>query len=92
MYRFLDRVLDPAVNADVALGAAIAPASTGACEVLAERGYERFCERYHAEDDDFYSRTLFRTTPMSDCGDGRGRVCMDWDTWVRAWDRVVSGS
>jgi putative spermidine/putrescine transport system substrate-binding protein len=92
MYRFLDRVLDPAVNADVALGAAIAPANKRSCDVLSQRGNDRFCERYHADDDGYYARTLFRTTPSSDCGDARGRVCMDWETWVRAWERVVDGS
>ncbi len=91
MYRFLDRSLDPAVNADVAFGAAIAPANREACDVLAERGNETFCERYHADEDSFYARALYRTTPSSDCGDARGRVCMDWEDWVRAWKKVVAG-
>jgi putative spermidine/putrescine transport system substrate-binding protein len=92
MYRFLNRALDPAVDADVAVGAAIAPANKKSCDVLAERGGDRFCDRYHADDDGYYAKTLYRTTPSSDCGDSRGRVCMDWEEWVRAWRRVVSGA
>jgi hypothetical protein len=59
--------------------------------VLSDRGNDRFCDRYHA-DDGYYAKTLFRTTPSSDCGDPRGRVCMDWEDWVRGWRRVVSAS
>jgi hypothetical protein len=91
MYRFLDRALDPGVDADVAVGAAIAPANSRSCDVLSDRGNDRFCDRYQP-DDGYYAKTLFRTTPSSDCGDARGRVCMDWEDWVRAWRRVVGGS
>jgi putative spermidine/putrescine transport system substrate-binding protein len=91
MYRFMDRALDPAVNAQTAVNSSIAPASSKACDVLAERGNERHCELYHATEDGYYARILYRTTPSSDCGDERGRVCMDWETWVQAWNRVVRG-
>jgi putative spermidine/putrescine transport system substrate-binding protein len=92
MYRFLDRALAPAANAQTAVDASIAPANSKACDVLSERGNDRHCALYHADDDAYYARTLYRTTPVSDCGDARGRVCMDYETWVRAWDRVVRGS
>jgi putative spermidine/putrescine transport system substrate-binding protein len=92
MYRFLNRVLDPAVDATVALNASIAPANSKSCDVLEERGNDRFCDLFHADDDDYYAKTLFRTTPSADCGDARGRVCMDWEDWVRGWKKVVSGS
>jgi putative spermidine/putrescine transport system substrate-binding protein len=92
MYRFLNRALDPSVDADVALDAAIAPANQHSCDVLSQGGNDRFCDRYHADDDGYYARTLFRTTPSSDCGDARGRVCMDWEDWVRAWKELQTGS
>jgi putative spermidine/putrescine transport system substrate-binding protein len=91
MYRFLNRALDPTVDADVAVGAAIAPANTGSCDVLSQRGNDGFCDRY-VPDDGYYARTLFSSTPSSDCGDGRGRICMDWEDWVRAWKELMTGS
>jgi putative spermidine/putrescine transport system substrate-binding protein len=90
MYRFLDRALDPAVNAQTALDAAVAPANSKACDVLEQRGNESFCDLYHADDDGYYAKVLFRTYPERDCGDARGRVCMGWPTWVRAWKRVMA--
>jgi putative spermidine/putrescine transport system substrate-binding protein len=92
LYRFLDRALNPGIDARVAIDASIAPANSKSCDVLEQRGYLRHCDLFHATEDDYYARTLYRTTPSSDCGDARGRVCMDWETWVQAWDRVVRGS
>jgi putative spermidine/putrescine transport system substrate-binding protein len=89
MYRWLNRSLDPRVNAEVAEAAAIAPANRKACDTMAD---DRFCSLYHADDDDYYAKVLYRTLPSADCGDARGRVCMDWEDWVRAFRRVISGS
>jgi len=88
MYRWLNRALDPVVNAGVARAVAIAPANRRSCDVLAARGDERHCAVFHADDDGYYAKLLYRTTPSSDCGDARGRVCMDWEDWVRAWERL----
>lgn len=88
MYRWLNRVLDPAVNARVAKRVAIAPANERSCDVLAAGGDEEHCRRFNADDDDFYKNVLFRTRPARDCGDSRGRVCMDWAAWVKAWDSI----
>lgn len=92
LYRFLDHALDPAVNADTALATDVAPANRKSCDVLERRGNERHCELFHADDEGFYAKVLFRTYPTSDCGDARGRVCMDWETWTRAWREVAQGS
>lgn len=84
MYAWLARSLEPAVNAQVAVGADVAPAVGAACEQIPEH-----CERFQATDDDFYSRVLFRTSPSADCGDERGRVCMDFEEWIRAWRAIT---
>ncbi len=92
LYRFFRRALDPAVNAQTALDAAVAPANSKACGVIKRlRGNDRFCDLYHATDDDYYAKVLFRTQPSRDCGDTRGRACMDWETWTRAWREIVAG-
>lgn len=93
LYRFFDRALSPAVNAQTALDAGVAPANRKACDVIARmRGTTRFCDLYHAQDDDYYGKVLFRTQPSGDCGDARGRACMPWAAWKRAWRRVTAGS
>ncbi len=89
MYRWLNRVLDPAVNARMAQRVAIAPANRRSCDVLAAAGDEEHCQLYHADDDGYYQNVLFRTTPSRDCGDARGRVCMGWDAWVKAWASIT---
>lgn len=85
MYAWMNAALDPDDNAQLAQRAQIAPANRRACELIPEH-----CERFHAEDEDFYRKVLFRTTPSADCGDERGRVCMDSEDWARAW-RSVTG-
>ncbi len=93
LYRFLDHALSPEVNAQTALDAGVAPANAKACDTIERmRGTTRFCDLYHAQDDDYYAKVLFRTQPASDCGDERGRVCMDWEDWTRAWKKLVTGS
>lgn len=87
MYAWMNRALEPEVNAQVALDTETAPANRRACESVPEH-----CEAFRADDDDYYGRVLYRTTPSADCGDGRGRVCTDWEDWVRAWDELRSGS
>ncbi len=86
MYAWLERALDPEVNADVAEATDVAPSVESACDRIQEH-----CEDFQATDDDFYKRVLFRTYPSADCGDERGRVCMDYERWVRAW-RTIRGS
>jgi putative spermidine/putrescine transport system substrate-binding protein len=91
MYRWLDHVLDPAVEAVVARSAAIAPANRRTCEEAEdETPLKVHCELFHADDDGYYDKVLFRTTPARDCGDARGRVCQDYDAWRRAWDEITA--
>lgn len=85
-YAWLDRALEPEVNATVAEAADIAPSVGEACEHIPEH-----CEAFDATDDDLYRRVLFRTYPSADCGDERGRACMDYEQWVRAWRAVREG-
>jgi putative spermidine/putrescine transport system substrate-binding protein len=87
MYAWMNRALDPTVNAETARAAQIAPANRDACEQIPEH-----CDVFRADDDGFYKRVLFRTTPSADCGDERGRVCTDWEQWVQAWRDLRAGS
>jgi putative spermidine/putrescine transport system substrate-binding protein len=85
MYRWLDWMLEPTVNAQVAQWLGEAPSTRAACVHTADPGW---CPRYHAADERWFSRVDYWRAPSADCGDGRGRVCKDWDDWAEAWEEV----
>ncbi len=91
MYRWLDHALDPHVDAQVALVTQIAPSVSTSCDVLAAAGHAQHCTLFHADDDGYYEQVLYRTSPSRDCGDARGRACMGWDAWIKAWAAVRRG-
>jgi putative spermidine/putrescine transport system substrate-binding protein len=85
MARWLDWMLTPAVNAQVAEWLGEAPANPASC---AETVDERWCSRYHARDERWFSRVAYWRTPQRNCGDARGEACKDWDDWAGAWEDV----
>lgn len=92
MYRWLTHALDPQVQSRVSQAVHIAPSNRRTCEMLEAAGKPEFCEQYHADDDGYWEKVLYRTTPTRDCGDSRGRVCVDWDGWRKAWQSLTAGS
>ena len=36
----------------------------------------------------FWSKVYYWNTPVADCGDDRGDVCMDYNDWVNAWTEI----
>jgi putative spermidine/putrescine transport system substrate-binding protein len=86
MDRWLDWMLEPRTNAQVAEWLGEAPANPAACAHTADPGW---CARYHARDEAWFSRVAYWRTPERDCGDARGAVCKGWDDWVDAWDEVT---
>jgi putative spermidine/putrescine transport system substrate-binding protein len=85
MYRWMDWMLSPSVNAAVAESFGQAPSNPKACAFTRD---PRHCARYHAGDERFFRRVELWRTPLRDCGDGRGRVCKNWDDWIEAWDEI----
>jgi putative spermidine/putrescine transport system substrate-binding protein len=85
MYRWMNHVLDPRVNAEIAEYFGQAPSNRKACAATARRGH---CDAYHADDEAYYDRVAYWTTPTRECGDERGSVCRDWAAWVRAWRQL----
>jgi putative spermidine/putrescine transport system substrate-binding protein len=82
-YRWLNWILSPSVNARAARYLDAAPATPQACAFMD-------CDRVRANDERFWSRIAFWTTPRHDCGDARGSVCADWFDWSEAWGFVRS--
>jgi putative spermidine/putrescine transport system substrate-binding protein len=85
MDRWIDWMLTPETNAQVAEWLGQAPANPAACGHTADRGW---CSRYHARDERWFSRVAYWRTPVRECGDARGTACKDWDDWVDAWEEV----
>ena len=87
MYKWMDHILSPKVNAQAAEWLGIAPATAAACQATSDNKY---CSAFHATDEGYWSRVSIWTTPMKDCRDGRGTKCTDYATWRKAWRNVVS--
>ncbi len=84
MYKWMNHIVSPKANAQVAEYFGEAPAQSLACEETAEKG---FCAKYHAEDPAFWKRVYYWETPVADCGDGSGD-CKDYNEWVQAWTTI----
>ena len=86
MYRWIDWMLSPRINAQVAEWFGEAPANRKACAFTADR---RHCATYHAADERYYAKVAFWKTPRRDCGDARGEVCKPYEDWVDAWEEIT---
>jgi putative spermidine/putrescine transport system substrate-binding protein len=85
MYMWMNHIIDPKVNAQVAEWFGEAPAQSKACDFTSD---PNFCDDYHAADPKFWSRVYYWITPVADCGDDRGSTCMDYNDWVSAWTEI----
>ena len=85
-YAWMDYIISPEVQAQVAEYYGQAPANTQACELTSDKG---FCDTYHAEDADYVEQLWYWTTPIEECLDGRTDVtCTDYGAWTQAWTEV----
>ncbi|MGP2440326.1 ABC transporter substrate-binding protein [Streptomyces sp. JW3] len=85
-YQWLDWIVSPKVNAQVAEYFGEAPANRKAC---AETSDKDFCATYHAADEEYWKRIAFWNTPIEQCLDGRTDVtCVPYARWVRAWTEI----
>jgi putative spermidine/putrescine transport system substrate-binding protein len=97
MYKWMNFIVSPMANAEVAQYFGEAPAQTKACNpstLVAAANAEgatpnpRFCDEYHAATPEFWKRVYYWETPVADCGDNRGDVCKDYNDWVQAWTDI----
>jgi putative spermidine/putrescine transport system substrate-binding protein len=84
-YKWMNWIISPKINAEVAEWFGEAPANQKACQQTSDPGH---CKTFHAGDDSYYNRVAFWTTPRSACGDSRGNVCADYSKWVQAWTEI----
>jgi putative spermidine/putrescine transport system substrate-binding protein len=85
MYEWMNWVVSPKVQAQIAEFFGEAPANQKACDFTTD---PNFCDKYHAGDEGFWNRVYFWNTPVADCGDDRGDVCKDYNDWVSAWTEI----
>jgi putative spermidine/putrescine transport system substrate-binding protein len=88
-YKFIDHIVSPKVNAQVAEYFGEAPANRKSCTETADA---KHCDTFHAADETYFSKVYYWTTPISACLDGRTDVkCTDYAEWTKAWTAVRNG-
>ena len=71
MYMWMNWIVSPKVNAEVAEFFGEAPAQSLACEHTENKN---FCTEYHADNPAFWKRVYYWETPLSECGNGAERL------------------
>ena len=84
-YMWLNHIISPKANAQVAEWFGEAPSNVKSCDLTAD---EDHCETFHAEDEEYYEQVWYWTTPTKECLDGRGAVCKDYSEWTQAWTEI----
>jgi putative spermidine/putrescine transport system substrate-binding protein len=85
MYKWMNWIVSPKANAEVAESFGEAPAQTKACAFTTDKN---FCDQYHALDANYASKIYYWTTPQKQCVDGSGDNCTDYSEWVSKWLEV----
>ncbi len=97
MYKWMDFIVSPEANAEVAQYFGEAPAQSKSCDTATLEAAAKadgfppdpkFCDNYHAADPEFWKNVYYWITPVADCGDDRGDVCKDNNDWVSAWTEI----
>lgn len=87
MYKWMDWIISPQVNAQVAVWFGEAPSNSKACQ-FADQAEPNHCATFHANDEAYFDRVYEWTVPQADCGDSRGATCKDYSAWLQAWTEI----
>ena len=85
MYKWMDHIISPKANAQVAEWFGEAPANEKSCALTDNKDH---CDIFHANDEAYFDRVAYWNTPTKDCGDDRGDTCKDYSEWVKAWTEI----
>ena len=88
MYLWMDWIAGPEANAQIAEFYGQAPSNKLACSRTQDPNH---CATYHADDETYFSKVWYWTTPTRECLDGRGPICSDYLAWASAWTAIKSG-
>ncbi|NLU73917.1 ABC transporter substrate-binding protein [Streptomyces sp. HNM0575] len=87
-YKWLNHIVSPKANAQVAEYFGEAPANSKACKLTADKNH---CRTYHADDEPYWKKVHYWTTPTQQCLDGRKDAkCVPYAKWVQAWTEIKS--
>jgi putative spermidine/putrescine transport system substrate-binding protein len=85
-YEWMNWIVSPKVNAEVAEWYGEAPADAKSCTLTQD---PTFCATYHAADTAYWKSVWYWTTPIAQCLDGRKNVtCEDYSAWTQAWTNI----
>ena len=84
MYKWMNWIISPKVNAEVAQNFGEAPAQTLSCKYTAKG----FCQQYHVTDAKFAAKIHYWTTPQTQCVDGSGNDCTPYSEWTTKWQEI----
>ncbi len=85
-YAWLDHIISPQVNADIAEWFGEAPGNSKSCDLTSD---PEFCDTYHAGDEAYSNQIHYWTTPIEQCLDGRTDVkCTTYQEWTQAWTEI----
>jgi putative spermidine/putrescine transport system substrate-binding protein len=88
-YKWLDYIVSPKVNAQVASWFGEAPGNSKACALTPAD--QANCDTFYAADVDYWKNVWYWQTPETKCVDGRTDVtCKGFDDWVKAWTEIKS--
>jgi putative spermidine/putrescine transport system substrate-binding protein len=86
-YKWLDYIVSPSVNDQVAEWFGEAPANSKACAV--SDAAKANCDTFYAADTGYWKSVWYWQTPETKCVDGRTDVtCKGFDDWVKAWTEI----
>jgi putative spermidine/putrescine transport system substrate-binding protein len=84
-YMWMNHIISPKANAGVSEWFGEAPSNAKSCALTADKDH---CKTYHAEDEAYFDKVSYWTTPRKECGDDRGSTCKDYSEWVQAWTEI----
>ncbi|MDX6524199.1 MAG: putative spermidine/putrescine transport system substrate-binding protein, partial [Gaiellales bacterium] len=87
MLKWMDYATTPVVQGKTAYTFGSAPANPKACTYL-DHLQANYCTDYHVTDQSYFDHIAFWKTPLQDCGDSRGNVCVDYSQWALAWTAI----
>lgn len=84
-YKWLNHIISAKANAGVAEWFGEAPSNAKSCALTADPNH---CSTFHADDEDYFSKVYYWTTPTKECLDGRDVECVPYSEWVNAWNKL----
>jgi putative spermidine/putrescine transport system substrate-binding protein len=85
MYRWMNHIISPKANAQVAEWFGEAPSNRKSCDLTENKDH---CKIFHADDEAYFDQVAYWNTPRKLCGDDRGDVCKDYSEWVKSWTEI----